>query len=166
MSLITIDGPAGSGKTTLAAQIEDSLRRDGVNVLTLHMDDLYEGWELALSYSLTQNLQRILEEFSAGKELVVPQFDWESNRYSQPKIYPSPTLLILEGVGSGQRVTRTYASIALWVEAPADIALARVLQRDGDEIAPQMVKWQSDENHHFLEEGTRSAADYCVKSAP
>ena len=39
--LVCIDGPAGSGKTTLAAAVADA-RRAGARVV--HMDDLYEGW--------------------------------------------------------------------------------------------------------------------------
>ncbi|MGO1280054.1 MAG: AAA family ATPase, partial [Cellulosimicrobium funkei] len=37
--LVVVDGPAGSGKTTLAAQLEAALPAQ-----VLHMDDLYEGW--------------------------------------------------------------------------------------------------------------------------
>ena len=47
--LVCVDGPAGAGKTTLAAALDRAFRdalRPSVpaTVQTLHMDDVYEGW--------------------------------------------------------------------------------------------------------------------------
>jgi len=165
-SLITIDGPAGSGKTTLAGLIEGALLRDGVEVLTIHMDDLYNGWEKALDSSLTESLEKLMKELSGSDYLNVPQYNWSEGRFREPLVLPTPQVLILEGVGSGQRVTRTMAEIKLWIEAPSDLALQRVLDRDGEEIREEMQRWQLREAEHFLLEGTKSAADYTVKSAP
>lgn len=165
-SLITIDGPAGSGKTTLAGLIEESLTRSGDDVLTIHLDDLYNGWDDALGTSLTAILKRILHEFEDGDQLTVPLFDWSQNRYTDSRVLPRPSILILEGVGSGQRITRSRADIKLWVEAPPELALSRVLERDGEVIRTQMELWQVREREHFALEESASAADYRVKSAP
>jgi len=165
-SLITIDGPAGSGKTTLAGLIEGALLRDGVEVLTIHMDDLYNGWEKALDSSLTEALEKLMKDLAESDFLNVPQFNWSKGRFGEPLVLPTPQVLILEGVGSGQRVTRTMAEIKLWIEAPSDLALQRVLDRDGEEIREEMQRWQVSETEHFLLEGTKSAADYRAKSAP
>ena len=165
-SLITIDGPAGSGKTTLAGLIQDALVRDGVEVLTIHMDDLYNGWEKALDSSLTESLEKLMKGLSGSDYLNVPQYNWSEGRFGEPLVLPTPQVLILEGVGSGQRVTRTMAEIKLWIEAPLDLALQRVLTRDGIQIREKMQQWQLREAEHFLLEGTKSAADYRVKSAP
>lgn len=166
ISLITIDGPAGAGKTTLAGLIEDSLKLRGDDPLTIHLDDLYNGWDDALGRSLTLTLKNILNDFSRGNEITVPQFDWVLNKYTVSRVFPRPSILILEGVGSGQRITRQVADIKLWVEAPAEIGLSRVLERDGEEIRTEMELWQIREREHFAREETASAADYRVKSAP
>ena len=42
--LVCVDGPAGSGKTTLAAALVRATRRHGLSVALVHMDDVYEGW--------------------------------------------------------------------------------------------------------------------------
>ncbi|MEY3649405.1 MAG: hypothetical protein RL370_108, partial [Actinomycetota bacterium] len=60
MSLIAIDGRAGAGKTTLAASIYEELSEDKT-VAVIHMDDLYDGWENALSERLTQTLESIVK---------------------------------------------------------------------------------------------------------
>jgi uridine kinase len=165
-SLITIDGPSGSGKSTLAAQIQDSLRNDGFEVATIHMDDLYDGWDKALDNSLTQSLVKIVDEFLHSPRLTIPQYSWQRSRFNVPITISSPSHLILEGVGSGQRATRPWASIKLWMEAPAEVALHRVLARDGIQIREKMLQWQIREAEYFALEGTKSAADYRVKSAP
>ena len=166
MFLITIDGPAGSGKTTLAEVIHENLAKGGESVATIHMDDLYAGWDLALSSELTQSLEQILKAYFERRRIQIPQYDWLEERFSSPLTIDSPNVLILEGVGSGQKITRDSADIKLWIEAPREIAFARVLERDGENIRPQMQQWQLRESAHFLEEGTKSAADYQVKSAP
>ena len=166
MFLITIDGPAGSGKTTLAEMIHENLAKGGESVATIHMDDLYAGWDLALSPQLTQTLEQILKSYFERRQIQIPQYDWLEERFSSPLTIDSPDVLILEGVGSGQKITRDSADIKLWIEAPREIAFARVLERDGENICPQMQQWQVRESAHFLEEGTKSAADYQVKSAP
>ena len=42
--LVAIDGPAGSGKTTLAGALSDELVGRGAKAAVLHLDDLYDGW--------------------------------------------------------------------------------------------------------------------------
>ena len=166
MFLITIDGPAGSGKTTLAEVIHENLAKGGESVATIHMDDLYAGWDLALSSELSQSLEQILKAYFERRQIQIPQYDWLKERFSSPLTIDSPNVLILEGVGSGQKITRDSSDIKLWIEAPREIAFARVLERDGENIRPQMQQWQVRESAHFLDEGTKSAADYQVKSAP
>ncbi len=166
MFIISIDGPAGSGKTSLAAMIEASLASTGESVYTIHMDDLYNGWQLALSQQLTDSLETIIQGARDYATLKVPQFDWVRGVFGEPLILPAPSTLILEGVGSGQNVIRDQVSIKLWLETPRELALARTLQRDGEENHRLMARWQIDEAKHFECEASESAADYRVKSAP
>ena len=46
--IIAIDGPAGSGKTTLAQKLVNDLS----DAQVIHMDDLYDGWNDPLSAKL------------------------------------------------------------------------------------------------------------------
>ena len=166
MFLITIDGPAGSGKTSLASLIESSLTSAGEKVYTIHMDDLFDGWKNALSYSLQDRILAIIKEAKQSSQITVPQYNWEQAAFGEPLTIPTPETLILEGVGSGQSAVREFANISLWLDCPTDIALERAIARDGVELAELLVKWQVQETAHFLLEKTESAADYRVKSAP
>ncbi len=50
--IVVIDGPAGSGKTTLANSLSGLLE----NCPIIHMDEIYEGWENALSLKTFSDL--------------------------------------------------------------------------------------------------------------
>ena len=166
MFLITIDGPAGSGKTSLASLIESSLTSTGEKVFTIHMDDLFDGWKNALSYSLQDRILAIIKEAKQSSQITVPQYNWEQAAFGEPLTIPTPETLILEGVGSGQSAVREFVDISLWLDCPSEIALSRAIARDGVELSELLKRWQLQEAAHFLLEKTESAADYRVKSAP
>ena len=42
--VLAVDGPAGSGKTTLGGRVCDELTSRGHQAVLVHMDDLYDGW--------------------------------------------------------------------------------------------------------------------------
>ena len=109
--VMTIDGPAGSGKTTLAKDLE--LELDSVH--TIHMDDLYEGWSSTLTPKLTLKLLSILESVKSQGEVIYSPFDWGTENLKPEIRILAPRYLIIEGVGSGQLSVRNSASLALWI---------------------------------------------------
>jgi uridine kinase len=154
---ISIDGPAGSGKTTLARRIAESFSIGPV--ATIHMDDLYNGWEDALTIQLSRTLtQQILTPISQGKSFSYRKYDWLKGGFGNFISVPLPSLLILEGVGSGQKVTRKFTDEALWIEVGSEVGLQRVLNRDGNYLETEMRLWQLREQEHFKIENTRDCA--------
>ena len=155
--IIAIDGRAGSGKTTLASRIES--RWADRNVLTIHMDDLYDGWENALSERLTRTLvQSIALPASLGKSFSYRKYDWIEKRFEKTIECEVPDLLILEGVGSGQKSVRQYLDQLIWTETDSETGLQRVLRRDGDYLETEMRVWQMRESEHFQRDNTRDCA--------
>ena len=154
--VITIDGPAGSGKTTLAKDLESELN----SVHTIHMDDLYEGWGSTLTSQLTLKLLNILESVKNQGEVIYSPFDWGTGKLEPELRISAPTYLIIEGVGSGQLAVRDSASLALWIEVPDQMGLARVIERDGPAVAHYMPAFLVAQNIHFEKEGTKKSADY------
>lgn len=160
--LVAIDGPAGSGKTTLATQIADQLAQTSI----IHMDDLYNGWDDALTPTLTTHLQNwILEPLSGKQSLQYQKFNWASNQYDTWVEVKDFQLLLLEGVGAAQSVVRSDAALTIWIEVGPQIGLERVLNRDGAQILPYMLKWQERESAHFLRDQTKINCEIYIDSS-
>jgi uridine kinase len=161
--VIAIDGPAGSGKTTLANQ----LSKDLANVETIHMDDLYHGWSDAFSERLTASvINQILAPISQGIEFSYEIYDWKSNKFYKSKLVPKGKIYILDGVGSGQLQFRDYLSKIIWLNIADEVGLTRVLNRDGAEILSPMQEFQRAQKLHFASDLTENAADFHYEGVP
>ena len=154
--VITIDGPAGSGKTTLAKELELELE----GCYTIHMDDLYEGWGSTLTPKLTQKLREILLEVEIENQISFTPFNWLENNLAPEIKLPAPKYLILEGVGSGQNAIKDFVSLALWIEVLPEVGLERVIKRDGPAVAQFMPAFLLLQGAHFEKEATKKRADY------
>ena len=163
MTLIAIDGPAGAGKTTLAAKFFDEFSTTKT-VALIHMDDLYDGWENALDSGLTSSLADIIEAFAAHSRFSFPTFNWATMRFDLSQTIDPSDILIIEGVGAGQEIVRNAGAILYWLDIEPDVGLARVLQRDGYQIENQMHQWQLDQDAHFLRDQTRANAKHIFTS--
>ncbi|GEL94190.1 uridine kinase [Cellulomonas composti] len=160
--LVCIDGPAGSGKTTLAAAVAAVAAARGVPCVVLHLDDLYEGWS-GLEGSLWPRLAaQVLEPLRRGRPGRYQRYDWVRGAFDDWVDVPVPELLVLEGCGSARRSAAAVASLLVWVEAPSALRLERGLDRDGDEARPQWLQWIRDEAEHFVRERTRERADIAL----
>jgi len=150
--LICVDGPSGSGKSTLAAEIATL----GA-ARTVRMDDLYPGWEgLPEVDPEVLGILRPLEQGLAG---TYRRYDWQAGRYAETQRVEPASLVVLEGVGSGNRGWRDLVTTLVWVDAPADVRLARSVARDGESERAHLVAWMRDEDRLFAEQETRAAAD-------
>lgn len=162
-----IDGPAGSGKTTLAADLADALvaARPGSDVGVVHMDDVYEGWDgLEGGFALLDTA--VLGPLAEGRAGRLGRYDWESGRRGAPTEVPVPDVLVVEGCGSAPRALGPRAVLTVFVEAPPGVRLARGLARDGAALRDRWTRWMADEADHFAREGTRRRADVVVDGAP
>ena len=155
-TVITIDGPAGSGKTTLAKELSSALD----SCYTIHMDDLYEGRDSTLTPELTKKLQAILKGVMTENRIRFVPFNWLQNNFSPKVELSAPKYLIIEGVGSGQIAIRDYVSLSLWIEVLPDIGLERVIKRDGPAVAQFMPAFIVAQDIHFEKEATKKSADY------
>lgn len=159
--LVSIDGPAGSGKTTLASEISDRLERSGSPSAVLHMDDFYEGWS---GLDATGELERrVLDQtlcpLAAHRVSRWQRYDWKAERFAEWRELPPPEVLILEGCGSGALAYASYITVLVWVEATRGTRLARGVQRDGADVVPRWLRWIESETRHFAANDTRSRAD-------
>jgi uridine kinase len=156
--LVCVDGPAGSGKTTFARRLTDAL---GEEAALVHLEELYAGWTLTGAVArLSAGVLRPLAEGRAGSH---HRYDWAAGRFAdEPVGVAVPRVLVVEGCGSGSRALDAWATLRVWVEAPAPLRLSRGLARDGEELAAHWRRWQESEARHFAAEDTRARADVRV----
>jgi uridine kinase len=161
--LLAIDGPAGSGKTTLAAKLEREYQLTAT-VRVIHMDDLYNGWEDALSEELTEKLSNIVQAHNSSKDFYLAKFNWASMKFDVEELMVATEVLILEGVGAAQKVVRDAGAKTYWIETPAEIGLQRALDRDGHHLRDLMLKWQTHQDAHFQIDKTAENCDVKLTS--
>ncbi|MDP5183055.1 uridine kinase [Blastococcus sp. BMG 814] len=155
--LVRVDGPAGSGKTTLAAGLAAALP----DVAVVHMDDLYAGW--TLTGAVARLAAGVLGPLAEGRPGAYHRYDWAQGRFAPDRTpVPVPGVLVVEGCGSGSREVDPWASLRIWVEADPSVRLARGVARDGAHLAGEWRRWQRTEAVHFATEGTRARADVVV----
>ena len=155
--LVCVDGPAGSGKTTLADAVA-GLRPDS---RVVHMDDLYDGWDGLPR--LDEQVAGLLAPLAEGRPGTYRRYDWHAGRYAETVLVDPVPLLVLEGVGAGSRTHRALTSALAWVSGGTpELRLARGIARDGEQMRPQWEQWRLDEDDLHSRLGTRDHADVVV----
>ncbi len=161
--IIVIDGPAGSGKTTLAKSLSGLLE----NCPIIHMDEIYEGWENALSPKTFKDLvEWIINPLLESRSIEFVKYDWYLEKRIEKVVINLPKVLIIEGVGSSSFEISKHASLKLWIEVNKETGINRVLTRDGQQIQEQMKKWQSQESKFFIENNSKENSDVWIDGDP
>ena len=112
--LVCVDGPAGSGKTTVA----EALVTAASGGVLVHMDDLYEGWDGLRR--ITAQLDDVLVPLSDGQAGSYRRWDWHRSSWAETVTVPVSPLLVLEGVGSFALRHAELITVAVWVEVDHD----------------------------------------------
>lgn len=154
--LVCVDGPGGSGKTTLAA----ALQQDRPGSTVVHMDDLYDGWSGLLD--VRGPLDTLLLPLARGEAGHYRRYDWHERRYAETVVVAPGPLLVLEGVASGVRSHAGLATVTVWVSAPPELRLSRGLERDGAALREQWHEWMRNEDVLFARECVDERADVVV----
>ncbi len=153
--LVCVDGPAGSGKTTLGAELAD---RTGAQLI--HGDDLMEGWR-GLD-AVGRQLAGLVDALAAGRAGSYEHYDWLADRYDRTVEVPPAPWLVVEGVGSGAAAIAAYTTVLVWVEVDDELRLSRGMARDGEEMREHWLTFMHDERALFARERIRERADVVV----
>src|SRR3989344_2488837 len=147
MKFIGIDGLGASGKTELAKRIAQKLG----NVAIIHTDDFYKP--------VNQRTSGLVDQ------IVSPDFDWERLErevFISPHPPPSPKrggVVIVVGVYTLQKRFRKYYDFTIWVDAPRDVRIARMIKREGEAVAKEwQEKWLPREERYLEVERPFEAA--------
>ncbi len=158
--LVCVDGAAGSGKSTLGSAVRDVAAGLGT-VGLVRSDDLLDGWGGLPEAGVT--LQRdVLTPLSQGRPGRYRRYDWHAARFAEEVAVQPVDLLVVEGVGSWRGAYASWVTTLVWVDAPADLRLARGLERDGEALRAEWEQWMVSEERLFRRERTREHADLVV----
>lgn len=154
--LVCVDGPAGSGKTTLATALADAV--PGTRVV--HCDELLQGWRGLPGLAAT--VHRLVAPLAAGEPGAWVRWDWYAGDWAETHTVDPGGLLVLEGVGSWSPTIAPLVGVLVWVEAESSLRLARGIERDGEQMRHHWEQWRLDEDVLFERLGTRRHADVVV----
>ncbi|KOX05079.1 hypothetical protein ADK65_03850 [Streptomyces sp. NRRL B-1140] len=154
--LVGIDGHAGSGKSTFAAQLAAAL----AGAPLLRLDDVAShdalfGWTGRL-------LEQVIAPLTSGRTAHYAPYDWSARRFDSPRSLPPAPVILVEGVGAGRRALRPHLALLLWMELPREEAWMRGRSRDGEAQREFWDGWVPAERRHFAEDPSRPFADLLV----
>jgi hypothetical protein len=160
--LVCVDGPAGSGKTTLAARIRRAVPVE-VSCRVVHLDDLYPGWG-GLRAGVEHVVETVVRPIAEGRPGRYRRWDWHASAPGPWVDVPLVDLVVLEGVGSGSLLVEDLVTTLVWVEADHDVRLARGVERDGLASRDEFVAWMAGEAPYLEEQRTRGRAHLVVRT--
>src|SRR6056297_1986610 len=117
--LITVSGPAGSGKSTLAAGLADALSVEHVSG-----GDIFRALADERGYSLVE-FNKLAEEDD--------QIDRDLDHRLRTTAEEHDDL-VLESRLAGW-MAGDYADLRIWLDAPFDVRVDRIADREGDPVA-------------------------------
>lgn len=155
-AVIAIDGPAASGKTTLAARLAS---RCGAQVL--HMDDYFlqphqrtpERYaEPGGNVDRERFLSEALLPLSRGEAYMRRRFDCGSMTLLEGEAAQPAALTIVEGSYSLHPALSPYYDLRVLLDVSPEQQSARILARSGVEKHRQFIeRWIPLESHYFTE---------------
>jgi len=159
--IIAIDGPAGAGKTTLAHEIYLALSLK-MSVTVIHMDDLYDGWDNALGADLSAILKYLVNQHQKNSSAQIKRYNWSTSSFGESENIEPADLLILEGVGSGDKSLQDDLAALIWIDIDPEIGVMRVIDRDGYQVEDEMKKWLGTQQEYFSQHSMREKADFIL----
>lgn len=164
-AVLAVDGRSSSGKTTLAARLQEVVAGSTV----VHTDDIAWwhsrfGWDDLL-------IDGVLVPFHRGEHVSFRPPRWaEHGRHGFIEVPARCRLLIIEGVGAGRSEVSQLIDVLVWMQADQQTAERRSLARVGQPGGPRTVgdyrEWMAEEEPFLAGQRTWERADLLVAGTP
>ncbi len=180
--LVGIDGIAGAGKSTFARNLVAAMEQCGQVPTLVRLDDYYyrptgkrpiyfrdgdsESTENDYDYEWRRFRDQVLIPLRAGRPAILQKLDRERPGEILRVSAVAGAVVIVEGVTSLRRELAAHYGFRVFVRAPRDICIARVLERDGDAMRDwYKIYWRHEEDHYIKTHDPQAAADLVVDTA-
>lgn len=154
--IICIDGCGGAGKTTFATKLSSELN----NCPIIHTDD-FASWEEPLSW-YTRMKDQVLKPLSENTKAYYQKYDWGKRKLTKWISIEPQSFIIIEGVSSCRIDFRPYISYGIFIETNQDLRLQRGLDRDGEHMKEQWLKWMKEEALYLKEHQPQKFANLII----
>jgi uridine kinase len=161
--LVSIDGPCGSGKTTLAAQMAKIFRWQ-----IIHMDDFFLPWkdrredwksQIAGNMDLARVEQEILLPLSDGREAVCRPYDCRNDRMRPAYTVRPEGIVAVEGNYSRMPALQHYYDCSIVLQCPDSVREERLKRREGSYYETFQELWMPLDERYQREMQIREEAD-------
>jgi uridine kinase len=161
--IVGVDGPAGSGKSTLVRKLRDHLP----DASLIEIDDFvawsnHDGW-------WPRFLEQALIPIHYGRQARYQVRDWVNDEFGTSlgawRTVPWSPLVILDGGRSTRLDAQPFLSFSVWIEAPREERLRRGIERDGESHRALWLQWMEKEERFFSSDGTRDRADIRIDAS-
>ena len=164
--VVAIDGRAGSGKTTLAAALAETL-----DAAVIAMDDFFLPPELRTDMRRAEAGGNVHYERFAAEVLphladpaafTYRAFDCSTFGY-EPRYVPESAIRIVEGSYSRHPFYGDYADFTIFCDVSHDEQRRRIEQRNGENAAAFFDLWIPQEERYFAAFEIEKLADMIMK---
>ena len=150
---ISVDGRCGSGKSSLAAVIEEVF---SCNVF--HMDDFYlppdkrsEDWKNipAGNMDLQRFRQEVLEPAKEGKTVIYRSFDCQTGQLAKGYTAEPAKLTVIEGSYSQHPMLSDQYDLKIFLTCDSEVQRTRLTAREGAGVRSFFSHWIPMEERYF-----------------
>lgn len=162
--VVAIDGRGAAGKSTFAARLHSALTETSSPTAVLHTDD-FASWDTFFGW-WPRLEEQVLAPWARGEEARYRRYDWQTREFGPWEPLSPPSVLILEGVGSGRTAGGDQLSMLIWVQTDQPTRRLRARIRDGAQLSEFWQLWIDAEEAHFRLDPTAGRADIVVDGDP
>lgn len=161
--VISIDGPCGAGKTTIAKSMEEEF---SYNIL--HMDDFYLPFEkrdknwmnmIASHMDFDRLIENVLKPYKEYKKTNYISYDCHSDKYLQEIPIDLDKTLVIEGSYSSHTKLSKYVDLKIFIDIDSEEQIKRLTKRNPKVVDKFLSMWVPFENNYFEKLKIRENSD-------